>query len=66
MTRYLSAVAPLLVACSVYAQDEAAGGPPSETVPVIWVAVFAIVFVGMIAGFFVYLWWIERNRKKGA
>jgi hypothetical protein len=65
MSRYLSAWIPYLVACSVYAQDEGASIPPAETVSVVWVALFGILFMGMIVGFFVYLWWKERHRKDG-
>lgn len=63
MSRYLLALVPYLVACSVYAQDEGASGPLAETVSIVWVIVFGILFVGMIVGFFVYLWWKERQRK---
>jgi len=41
--------------------DEVAGGAPSETVDMMWVIVFAVVFFGMIAYFFWYLW---RSEKK--
>lgn len=63
MSRYLSAMAPFLVACSTYAQNEGASIPPADTVAVVWVVVFGVIFVGMIVGFFVYLWWKERNRN---
>ncbi|MBI3043052.1 MAG: hypothetical protein HYY78_09530 [Betaproteobacteria bacterium] len=66
MSRYLSALLPFLVVCSAYAQDEGASNiPPAETVSVVWVVVFGVIFVGMIVGFFVYLWWNERKRKSG-
>lgn len=63
MSRYLSAMAPFLVVCSAYAQDEGAGIPPAETVSVVWVVVFGVIFVGSIVGFFAYLWWNERKQK---
>lgn len=64
MSRYLSALVSFLVAGSVYAQDEIAGrGPPTETVSLVWVVVFGVIFVGMIVGFFLYLWWNERKKK---
>ncbi len=66
MSRFLSALLPCLLACSVYAQDEGANSiPPAETVSVVWVAIFGILFMGMIVGFFVYLWWKERHRQDG-
>jgi hypothetical protein len=64
MNRLLTAItlalfsAPLLAAVG---QEEGGGGPPSEPVDLVWVAVFAVVFFGMIAYFFFYLW---RNEKK--
>ena len=64
MSIYLSALVSFLVVCSAYAQDEGMGGPPAETVSVVWVVVFGVIFVGMIAAFFVYLWWRERGSKK--
>lgn len=63
MSRYPSVLVPLLVACSAYAQDEAVGGPPSETVSMVWVVVFGVIFIGMIVGFLAYMWWNERNKK---
>ena len=51
--------APLLAAVG---QEEGGGGPPSEPVDLIWVAVFAVVFFGMIAYFFINLWRNEKNR----
>lgn len=50
---------PLLAALG----DEAAGASaPSETVSIVYVILFGIIFVGMIVGFFVYLWWLERKK----
>jgi len=40
--------------------------PPSETVSMIYVVLFCLLFVGMIAGFFVYLWINERKKKQDA
>jgi heme/copper-type cytochrome/quinol oxidase subunit 2 len=65
MSGYLSALVLFLVACSAWAQDEGVGGPPAETVALIWVAVFGFIFVGMIVGFFLYVWWRERRSKNG-
>ena len=53
----------LLAAAAAFAQDEAASSAPPETVSVVYVVLFALVFVGMIAGFFIYLWWCEREVK---
>ncbi|MBI1965694.1 MAG: hypothetical protein HYS46_05545 [Betaproteobacteria bacterium] len=45
------------------AMEEGAASAPSETVSLVWVIVFAVIFFGMIVGFFVYLWHTEKNRK---
>jgi hypothetical protein len=57
------AMASLLVTSLALAQERAADSAPPETVSVIYVVLFGLIFVGMIAGFFVYLWWGERNQK---
>jgi uncharacterized membrane protein YjjB (DUF3815 family) len=46
------------------AREMEAATAPSETVDMVWVIAFGIVFLGSIIGFFVYLWHIERNRKR--
>ena len=53
----------LLAATSALAQERAADSAPPETVPLIYVALFALVFFGMIGGFFAYMWWRERDAK---
>ena len=63
MRSMLFTLVSLLAAASAYAQDEAASSMPPETVSIVYVALFALVFVGMIAGFFIYLWWHEREAK---
>lgn len=57
------AVISLLAAAAAFAQDEAASSAPPETVSIIYVALFGLVFIGMIVGFFVYLFWRERDVK---
>ena len=37
---------------------------PSATVDLVWVAVFVILFVGAIVGFFVYMWISEKKSKQ--
>lgn len=60
----ISSTAWALVACAAHAQEEGGANiPPSETVSVVFVVLFGIAFVAMIAGFFVYLWMNERKRK---
>ena len=67
MSKFLSAVAlylmsgPLLAA----AKEMEAATAPAETVGMIWVILFVVLFIGSIVGFFVYLWHTEKKRKPG-
>lgn len=66
MSRFLSALVSCLIACTAYAQEGGANNaPPAEPVSMVWVIVFGVLFTGMIAGFFAYLWWQEQHRKDG-
>ncbi len=66
MFKFLSAITLFLMFSSLLAaaKEMEAATAPSETVDIIWVIVFAVVFLGSIIGFFVYLWHTERNRKR--
>ena len=44
------------------AAPEEAVHAPSEPVSMVYVVLFGVVFVGMIAGFFIYLWWNEKHK----
>lgn len=65
MSNLLSAVMLFLMSSPLFAaaREMEAGTPPSETVDLIWVIVFGVIFIGMIVAFFVYLWHTEKNRK---
>ena len=65
MLKLLSAVMLFLMSSPLFAAAKEMGGeiPPSETVDMVWVIVFGVIFVGMIVAFFVYLWHTEKNRK---
>ena len=45
------------------AADEPAVSAPAEGVSMVYVVLFAVIFFGMIIGFFVYLWWNEKHGK---
>lgn len=67
MTTFLSGIFLFLVSSLAYAQDN--GGPanaPVETVGMVWVVLFIILFIGVCVGFFVLLWWNERKRQREA
>jgi len=65
IANWISLVGLCLGSLVAHAQEEGARVPPSETVSVVFVVIFGILFVGMIAGFFWYLWMNERKRKPG-
>jgi flagellar basal body-associated protein FliL len=58
MSRILSAVALFLMTYPLFAalREMDAANAPAETVNVIWVIVFCVVFVVAVAGFFAYIW----------
>lgn len=66
MFKFLSAVTLFLISSTLFAaaKEMEAATAPSETVDVIWVIVFGVVFLGSVIGFFVYLWHTEKNRKR--
>ena len=68
MNKLVSALSLFLVPFLAYAavQEEAAPPPsPPDTSP--WaMIIFVLFFVGMIVGFFAYMWLKERNRKRDA
>jgi uncharacterized membrane protein YcfT len=66
MSKFLSAVTLFLMSGTLFAAlKEMDPNAPSETVSVVWVIVFGVIFIGAIVGFFVYLWHTEKNSKSG-
>lgn len=65
MSKLVSAIVLFLMSSPLFAAADEAGAAtaPAETVDVIWVALFGIIFIGSIIAFFVYLWHTERNSK---
>lgn len=65
MSRFLSAVTLFLMFSPLFAaaREIDAATAAAETVDVVWVIVFGVVFIGAIVGFFIYLWHTEKNRK---
>jgi heme/copper-type cytochrome/quinol oxidase subunit 2 len=67
MQRLLSAVPLFLVSSWAFAamkEMEQAPSAPAETVDMVYVVIFIVLFIGMIVGFFVYMWWLDKNKKK--
>ena len=65
MSKFLSAVALFLMSSPLFAatKEMEAATAPAETVGMIWVIVFVVIFIGSIIGFFIYLWHTEKKRK---
>jgi len=56
MFKFLSAVALFLMSSPLFAAlKEMDPNAPSETVSVVWVIIFGVIFIGSIVGFFLYL-----------
>ena len=54
----------LLSALAFAAKDPEAANAPVETVGTIYIVIFGILFVGMIVGFFIYLWMSDDKEPK--
>jgi len=68
MFRRLAAAVLAVLSSPLFAaatEESTAASAPAETVSVVYVVLFGIVFVGMIVGFFVYLWWNESHKQSG-
>jgi hypothetical protein len=62
MGRYLSGVLLLLLPVLVRAADVEPPAAPSDVSP--WgLIIFAVVFLGMVVGFAIFIWLKERARK---
>lgn len=65
MSKLLSAItlflmfSPLFAATKEMDEAAAAGG----TVDMVWVIVFAVIFIGAIIGFFIYLFMTDKDKK---
>ena len=67
MLKVFSAVPLFLMSCWALAagMDDAASAPMQEGVSLVYVALFLILFIGMIVGFFIYMWYLEKKKKAG-
>lgn len=64
MNRILSPIFLSLLSGTAFAAKELdAASAPAETVSTVYVVIFGILFVGMIVGFFVYLWMTDDKKK---
>lgn len=63
MARFLSGIFLCFMSLLAYALEETAKIPATSTDPTAMI-VFAVLFVGVIAGFIFYLWRNEQKRKQ--
>ena len=65
MKKILSAITLFLMSCWAFAATKEMEGAsaPVDTVDMIYVVIFIVIFVGSIIGFFVYLWMNEKKQK---
>jgi hypothetical protein len=68
VAKFLSMVLFLMPAWALAAakEMESAADAPVDTVDVVWVVVFLVLFFGMIIGYCYYVWWADRKRKQAA
>lgn len=64
MTRFIAGLYPLLVVFSAYAAD-VKDEPIPETMNVIGITVFFVLFIGMCVGFFAWMWWKNKQDNEG-
>lgn len=66
MRNLLSTASLFLTSCWALAAnvEEAANAPPVPTVSVVYVVLFVILFLGLIIGFFGYLWWNDKRKTR--
>lgn len=69
MFRFLSAVALFLMSSPLFAamKEMDAANAPAETVSVVWVVVFVVLFVVSCVGFFAFIWLKDdKNQQAGS
>jgi len=66
MSRFLSAVALFLMSSPLFAalKEMDAANAPAETVSVVWVVVFVVLFIVSCVGFFAYIWLKDGKSEK--
>ena len=66
MSKLLSAITLFLLSSPLLAASKEmdAANAPAETVDMVWVVVFIILFIGSIIGFFIYLFMTDKDKKE--
>ena len=65
MQKFLSSVVFFLMSLPVLAATEAMSkaDAPAETVSMVYVVIFGVIFIGSIVGFFIYLFMSDKKEK---
>lgn len=65
MSKILSAITLFLLSLPLLAATKELEGAsaPADTVDMVWVIVFAVIFIGAIIGFFIYLFMTDKGNK---
>ena len=65
MSKLISAVPLFLITCCAVAanMEESGSAAIQEGVPLVYVALFLVLFLGSIVGFFAYMWYLEKQKK---
>ena len=66
MSKLLSAITLFLLSSPLLAatKEMDAASAPAETVDMVWVVVFIVLFIGSIIGFFIYLFMTDKDKKE--
>ena len=67
MQKFLSSAIFFLMSLPVLAATEgmSKADAPAETVGMVYVVIFAVLFIGSIVGFFIYLFMTDKKEKPG-
>ena len=65
MKNYLTSIFLFLLSSPLLAvvREEPAQAPV-ETVSMVYIVIFGVLFVGMIVGFFIYLWMSDKSKSQ--
>ena len=65
MKTFLSSIFLFLLSSPLFAAvREEPAAAPADTVSMVYVVIFGILFVGMIIGFFIYLWMNDKGESQ--
>ena len=65
MKNFLSSIFLFLISSPLLAAlREEPANAPVETVSMVYIVVFGLLFVGMIIGFFIYLWMNDKSESQ--